>query len=153
MADALVWQLIKDNNSFLVKRGGGGPKGGNAKRAGTIQFSSEAGNLLGVNSFKYSGLANSKTVNIAKSGNDLSLTMKAYKKSSKPKKSVSSTPLKKNLKHTLKIIKSRVNSIATKSFYRADLAAAAASKYKALAKVVRVQKGLIKGAKAKNGRK
>jgi len=39
--------LIKNNNSFLIKRSG-------------VQFSSEAGNLLNKNSFKFSGLANNK---------------------------------------------------------------------------------------------
>lgn len=152
MSDALVWQLIKNNNSFLVKRGGGGPKSGNSKRAGTVQFSREPGNLLGVNSFKYSGLANAKTVNIANSGNDVSLTTKAYKQANKIKRSVTSTPLKKNVKHSLKVINSRVNSFATK-LYRSDLASAAASKFKRIHNVVRVQKSIIKGAKPKSGRK
>ena len=57
MADALVWHLIKDNNSFLHKVG-------RTSRDGAVQFSSEPGNLLSVNSFKYSGLANSKTIDI-----------------------------------------------------------------------------------------
>jgi hypothetical protein len=41
--------LVKKNNSFLVKRNG-------------VQFSSEAGNLLNKNSFKYSGIANKKVM-------------------------------------------------------------------------------------------
>ncbi|KAG0252756.1 hypothetical protein BG011_006815 [Mortierella polycephala] len=52
MSADLTWLLIKNNNSFLVKRSG-------------VQFSSEAGNLLNQNSFKYSGLANKKTIDIA----------------------------------------------------------------------------------------
>ena len=151
MSDALVWQIIKNNNSFLVKRGGGGPKGGNASRAGTVQFSCEPGNVLGVNTFKFSGLANSKAVDIAKSGNNLSITAKAYKQANKVKKSVASTPLKKSSKHSLKVINARVNSFATK-LYRADLSSAAASKFKKLHSVVRVEKKIIKGAKSKTGR-
>jgi hypothetical protein len=57
MSDALVWHLIRDNNSFLIKRG-------RTNRAGAVQFSSEPGNLLNVNTFKYSGIANSKTISI-----------------------------------------------------------------------------------------
>lgn len=57
MAEALVWQLIRDNNSFLVKRG-------RTKRDGAVQFSSEPGNLLNVNSFKYSGIANNNVIGI-----------------------------------------------------------------------------------------
>jgi hypothetical protein len=57
MAEALVWHLIRDNNSFLVKRG-------RSNRAGSVQFSAEPGNLLNVNTFKHSGLANNNTVHI-----------------------------------------------------------------------------------------
>lgn len=56
-SESLIWHLIRDNNSFLIKRG-------NTKRDGSVQFSSEPGNLLNVNTFKYSGLANSKTVDL-----------------------------------------------------------------------------------------
>ncbi|KAG5461040.1 MAG: ribosomal L28e protein family-domain-containing protein [Olpidium bornovanus] len=48
---ALVWLLTKNNSSFLVKRSG-------------EQFSSEKGNLLNKNSWKYSGLANKKVVDV-----------------------------------------------------------------------------------------
>ena len=137
MSDALVWQLIRNNNSFLHKRGGG-PRCGNSSRVGAVQFSTEPGNLLGVNSFKYSGVANSKAVHIGKTNNDLSLDMKAYKKKMMPNKSVAKTPLKKNVKTSQRVIKSRLQSLATKSYYRADLTAAAASRYNALAKVVKV---------------
>lgn len=66
MSSALIWQLVKDNNSFLVKRG-------RTTRDGSVQFSREAGNLLNVNTFKYSGLANERTIHIS---NDLSLITK-----------------------------------------------------------------------------
>jgi large subunit ribosomal protein L28e len=66
MASALVWQLIKDNNSFLVKRG-------RTHRDGAVQFSAEAGNLLNVNSLKFSGLAASATAHVA---HDASVTVK-----------------------------------------------------------------------------
>ncbi|KAG0048030.1 hypothetical protein BGZ83_006955 [Gryganskiella cystojenkinii] len=51
MSADLTWLLIKNNNSFLVKRNG-------------VQFSREAGNLLNKNSFKFSGIANKKTIDI-----------------------------------------------------------------------------------------
>ena len=87
MGDALIWQLVRKNNSFLVKRGGGGPKAGNSSRAGAVQFSCEPGNVMGVNSFKYSGIAKSKAVGIEQNGTDLSLNMRAYKKANLPVKS------------------------------------------------------------------
>jgi hypothetical protein len=49
MSADLVWAIIKNNNSFLVKRQ-------------NVQFSTEPANLLNVNSFKYSGLANYKVI-------------------------------------------------------------------------------------------
>ena len=58
MSESLVWHLIRDNNSFLVKRG-------RTSRDGAVSFSTEPGNVLGVHSFKYSGIANEKTVAIS----------------------------------------------------------------------------------------
>ena len=48
------------------------------KRAGAVQFSSEPGNLMNVNSFKYSGLANNQTIDISanKKTNDITMTLK-----------------------------------------------------------------------------
>ncbi len=66
MSSSLVWQLVKDHNSFLVKRG-------RSARLGAVQLSAEPGNVLNVNSFKYSGLAHHNTVHV---GADLSLTTK-----------------------------------------------------------------------------
>ena len=44
----LLWQLVKKNNKFLVKRNGNG--------SASMQFSSEPNNLYNLNSFKYSGI-------------------------------------------------------------------------------------------------
>ena len=57
MSEALVWHLVRDNNCFLHKRE-------RTSRAGSVQFSSEPGNLMNVNTFKYSGLANNKTIDL-----------------------------------------------------------------------------------------
>lgn len=72
-SDSLVWGLIRNNNAFLYKRGNV------AARTHSVQFSSENGNLLSVNSFKYSGLANSKTIDIkANKDNRIFLNTKVY---------------------------------------------------------------------------
>ena len=62
---------MKDNNCFLKKFM-------KTKRAGAVQFSSEPGNLMNVNSFKYSGLANNQTIDISanKKTNDITMTLK-----------------------------------------------------------------------------
>ena len=57
MSEALVWHLIRDNNCFLHKRG-------RTSREGSVQFSSEPGNLMNVNTFKFSGVANNKTIDL-----------------------------------------------------------------------------------------
>lgn len=64
-----MWQLIRTNNSFLVKRG-------QTKRDGAVQFSSEPGNLLNVNSFKYSGIANNNTVTLTAGADGVNLSLK-----------------------------------------------------------------------------
>jgi large subunit ribosomal protein L28e len=55
MSSALIWHLIRDNNSFVVKRE-------RTNRSGAVQFSSEPGNLLNVNTYKYSGIANENVI-------------------------------------------------------------------------------------------
>lgn len=52
MSSELVWSLVKNNSSFLVKRNG-------------VQFTAEPGNLTNINSFKYSGLANPRAIDIS----------------------------------------------------------------------------------------
>jgi len=44
----LIWQVVRKNNSFLVKQFGNG----NAK----VQFTKEPNNLYNVHSYKHSGL-------------------------------------------------------------------------------------------------
>jgi hypothetical protein len=58
MSQSLIWHIIRDNNSFMVKRE-------RTSRAGAVQFSSEPGNLLNAHSFKYSGLANNRAIDIS----------------------------------------------------------------------------------------
>ena len=70
MSGSLVWYLIRDNNSFLVKRG-------RTARDGSVQFSSEKGNLMSVNTWKYSGLANEKTIDVS---SDLAIITKVRRK-------------------------------------------------------------------------
>jgi len=54
MSADLIWSIIRNNNSFLVKRNG-------------AQFTSEPNNLTNLNSFKYSGLAGKGTIGISPS--------------------------------------------------------------------------------------
>ncbi|KAJ7083312.1 ribosomal L28e protein family-domain-containing protein [Mycena belliarum] len=69
MSTDLQWLLVRDNNSFLVKRG---PSVGRS-------FSKESGNLRNIHSQKFSGLANTKTVHIADSGNGITVVSRKQK--------------------------------------------------------------------------
>ncbi|KAF9277443.1 hypothetical protein BGZ88_001150 [Linnemannia elongata] len=105
MSADLTWLLIKNNNSFLVKRSG-------------VQFSSEAGNLLNKNSFKFSGIANKKTIDIAAAASGRGVVV------STPKTKVTLT----------KGIRKSARSVAglTRAGYRADLRQAALARVAAV---------------------
>ncbi|KAF9183771.1 60S ribosomal protein L28 [Haplosporangium sp. Z 767] len=98
MSADLTWLLIKNNNSFLVKRSG-------------VQFSSEAGNLLNKNSFKYSGLANKKTIDVSAAPSGRGVVV-----GTKKSKGVNKVTLTKGVRKSA----SSVAGLA-RSGYRADL--------------------------------
>ncbi|OBZ82724.1 60S ribosomal protein L28-1, partial [Choanephora cucurbitarum] len=106
MSSELVWAIIRNNNSFLVKRPG-------------VQFSSEPSNLTNVNSFKYSGLANYKSVAIIPAARGVRVTTRKAKKQNSPAKSANSVVIAKTRRQTSKAV---ANLIA-KSKYRPDLRA------------------------------
>merc|ERR1711918_66108 len=55
MSQDLVWQLVRNNSSFIHKRRCGSNK---------VLFNSEPNNLTNLNRFKDSGLANSKAIGL-----------------------------------------------------------------------------------------
>ncbi|KAJ7731219.1 ribosomal L28e protein family-domain-containing protein [Mycena metata] len=69
MSTDLQWLLIRKNNSFIVKRGAD---------VGQV-FSKENGNLRNLHSHKFSGLANTKTVYVADSGNGIQIVSRKQK--------------------------------------------------------------------------
>merc|ERR1711937_275171 len=90
--DSLVWEVTKRNHSFLKK------KNGKTKRSGTIEFSTEQGNIRSLNKFKYSGIANSKVYDVVPtSDNKAQLVIKTASKAGKsPAKGVATIPLNKS---------------------------------------------------------
>ncbi|CAA7264883.1 unnamed protein product [Cyclocybe aegerita] len=70
MSNDLQWLLLRKNNSFIVKRVVEGPV-----------FSREPGNLLNLHSHKYSGLSNSKTIDISEKGGNITVTTRKVKAS------------------------------------------------------------------------
>ncbi|TFK56930.1 ribosomal protein L28e [Heliocybe sulcata] len=63
MSSDLQWLLIRKYNSFMVKKVPEGPV-----------FSREAGNLPNLHSYKYSGLANAKTIAVTDTGSNIQLS-------------------------------------------------------------------------------
>jgi len=142
-ADSLVWELVKNNNSFMRK------VNGRTRRSGSVRFSVERGNLTSRSTYKYSGLANSKTIDIsATEDNRATLTIKTKKASTSAKSGKAEIALNKDFRRVEKTIKSQ----ATDNYYRPDLKSAALAKYTAVYKSNRVAKGVKKCPPIKKGR-
>lgn len=137
-----MWMYVRNCNSALVKRKEG--------TGWNLQLTAEKGNVMNVNAFKYSGLANEKTIAID-IGADGKVTMglKAPKNATKPAKSVNVTPLRKNFRRVAKSIKTQTAG----KYYRGDLTAKALARWSALHRLTKVQAGVAKKAKTKTGRK
>ncbi|KAI9000238.1 ribosomal L28e/Mak16 [Gaertneriomyces semiglobifer] len=105
MSGDLIWMLTRNQSSFLVKRNG-------------IQFSKEHGNLLNINSFKYSGLAQPKTVHVSAADKGVAVTTKKTT-AKKIAKNTHSTTIKKSTRSAAKSVRNIVLS------YRPDLEKAA----------------------------
>ena len=102
--------MLRKSNSFIVKRTVDGPI-----------FSTEPGNLRNLHSFKYSGLANTKTVDVTSTESG-GLTLHTRIADANPrhvKKAVRSVPLKGNSGQR-RIAKILAAETAGKG-YRADL--------------------------------
>mmetsp|Transcript_19443 Transcript_19443/g.42298 ORF Transcript_19443/g.42298 Transcript_19443/m.42298 type:complete len:151 (-) Transcript_19443:140-592(-) len=142
-SDALVWELTKNNTSFMRK------VNGKTKRSGTVRFSVEKGNVKNISSYKYSGLANSKTVDVsATDDNRAALSTKSSKASTQPSKGQPVTPLNKSFRRVEKTITSQVAD----NNYRPDLKADALARYSAIYAGNRVAKGVKKSVPVKKGR-
>jgi large subunit ribosomal protein L28e len=114
----LKWLLLRKHSSFLIKRNG-------------IQFSSEKGNLMNLNSFKYSGLASDQSVDIkSHSEGGIQLSTKHKKKSflRKPSRMWNSIILKKDFRRVSRSIKHILKN------YRPDLMKVALAKWTRIAK-------------------
>eukprot|EP01039_Chlorochromonas_danica_P009771 gene9771-10806_t len=130
MSSALVWELVKNNNAFLLKNG----RVNAYNRSGFIALSKEAGNLLNVSSAKYSGLANENTVDISA---DLTLS----KKTGVFNKPVKALAQEKLVLHKTKGLKKVAESVTG---YRSDLLSAAKIRFGKVAKDLAVRKGYSK---------
>ncbi|XP_061356617.1 large ribosomal subunit protein eL28y-like [Gastrolobium bilobum] len=130
----LVWEIVKNNNSFLVKEFGNGTQ--------SVRFSRESNNLYNLNSFKYSGLANMKTVTIQPVGKDLSVLLGTTKtkKQNKPAALLHKSVMKKEFRRMAKAVQNQV----VDNHYRPDLKKAALARLSAVNRSLRVAKSGVK---------
>ncbi|KQK09399.1 60S ribosomal protein L28-1 [Brachypodium distachyon] len=136
--DSLVWELVKKNNSFLIKQFGNS----NAK----VQFSKEPNNLYNVHSYKYSGLANKKTVTVQPaSDKEMSVVLSTTKtkKQNKPAAFSHKTVMRKEFCKMAKAVKNQVSD----NYYRPDLTKPALARLSAVYRSLQVAKS---GVKKKN---
>ena len=108
--DCLVWEITKRNSSFIRN------KNGKTKRSGAVSFSADPMNLSGLNSYKNSGIANSKAIGF--DGQNL-----VVKQDGKL--------VKTNLPNNRKKAYTTVANLS-ESFYRQDLSRAARAKYSSI---------------------
>ena len=110
MSSDLLWGLVRKTNSFLVK----------ARNHGGVRFSTERGNLLNVHSFKSSGLANCRTLDVKSAGErGVVLTVKSGV-CRKPAKAFRSVSLTRDVRRACRSAK---NTVSARK-YRVDLKAA-----------------------------
>ncbi|KAI6015616.1 ribosomal L28e/Mak16 [Pisolithus marmoratus] len=119
MSSDLQWLLLRNYNSFIVKRG---PEG--------RTFSTEHGNLRNLHSHKFSGLANAKTIDIKESGSAIQITTRKSKVSPhavRPARTTLTIRNRSGPRRALGIVAG-----LTKRGYRPDLRTAALARTSAL---------------------
>ncbi|GAB2293420.1 60S ribosomal protein L28-2 [Dionaea muscipula] len=130
---ALIWEIVKKNNAFLVKEFGNG--------TAKVQFSKESNNLFNSHSYKYSGLANNKTVTIQAAGKDgVLLATSKTKKQNKPATALHKSVLKKEFRRMAKAV---INQVGDNN-YRPDLKKAALARLSAVHRSLQVAKSGVK---------
>ncbi|KAK2761393.1 hypothetical protein FQN54_001915 [Arachnomyces sp. PD_36] len=138
----LVWEIARNQNSFLVKRNSGGGS----------QFSRDPRNLTNKNSRKHAGFANTKAIGVqASEEGGVTLTSKKADNAHQPGQNVTTTTFGPNTGNR-KIYKAVANR-AAKNGYRADLRPEAVSRASAIRQSQRPKKDTPenkpRGSKAK----
>ncbi|KAB1218455.1 60S ribosomal protein L28-1 [Morella rubra] len=134
LPEPLIWEMVKKNNSFLVKQFGRG--------TASVQFSKEPNNLYNLNTYKHSGLANKKTVTIQAEGKDQSVLLATTKtkKQNKPVALLHKSVMKKEFPRMANAV---ANQVAD-NYYRPDLKKAALARLSAVHRSLRVSKSGVK---------
>mmetsp|Transcript_12530 Transcript_12530/g.44370 ORF Transcript_12530/g.44370 Transcript_12530/m.44370 type:complete len:141 (-) Transcript_12530:99-521(-) len=119
MSSSLLWECIKGNNSFI------------RKSVNMPIMSREPGNLMGLHSFKFSGLVNSKVLDVSskKAGSKETIVLTTSHKKGSRAARPGSRLLQAGLKKLSKKGLAEVTKATTGSFYRQDLEELAQKKY------------------------
>mmetsp|Transcript_117293 Transcript_117293/g.331904 ORF Transcript_117293/g.331904 Transcript_117293/m.331904 type:complete len:145 (+) Transcript_117293:86-520(+) len=140
-APALLWECVKNHSSFIRK----------SPFPNMPVMSAEPGNMCGLNSFKFSGLANRQVLDVRCETNDKKESVQLVTSHSKASRLArpASMLLKVGLK---KLSEHAVKSIAkatTSAYYRRDLALLAAVKYAKIKKSFQKRERIVKSRRAK----
>ena len=125
VSEEVIWGCVKGNNAFLHKAKQGGNK---------VQFSSEPNNLYNLNTFKFSGLANAKSVGIASGADGAVVTKSRPNNSSKPSAGVNKYTTKRNARKAMASIEKQLSG------FRSDLVVAAKARMSVVQKGLRIKK-------------
>ena len=125
ISNELIWGIVRDTSCHVLRRKQVGRSGMGQRGA---EFTTEPNNLTGLNAWKYSGLANSKTIDLASAGEKgVVLTTKSTEKASvgKPAKALKKVTYTRDFRRIAKAIKKQTSD----KFYRSDLQKAALAKW------------------------
>merc|ERR1712060_537670 len=141
----LLWPIVRDTSCFIKSQ-----KQTGRSRMGKMgaRFTTEPNNLTGINSFKYSGLANEKTISIvpaADKGCVLTTKSRSDKRKIAPKKLLNSVTLTRDFRRVANTIVKETCS----NGYRADLKKAALAKW-SLIHAMQKRGGKAKAAESKD---
>ncbi|KKY33855.1 putative ribosomal protein l28e [Diaporthe ampelina] len=114
----LVWEITRNNNSYLVKRNTGGG----------VQFSRDPLNLANKNSRKHAGYVNEKAVGISAEGDKGVHVVSKTKAANQPAKNAHKRTFGSHNRKTFK----NIASSTAKSGYRPDLREAAIARASAI---------------------
>ncbi|KAI0537360.1 ribosomal L28e protein family-domain-containing protein [Xylaria digitata] len=138
----LVWEIVRNNNSFLVKR----------KASGGVQFSRDSLNLTNKNARKWAGFVNDKAIGVVPGDKEaVKVLSKKTSESNKPAKAITETVYSggKSARKTYVAVANQ----AAKSNYRADLREAAVARASAIRHSYKKPKASpepkLRGSKAK----
>mmetsp|Transcript_96543 Transcript_96543/g.300663 ORF Transcript_96543/g.300663 Transcript_96543/m.300663 type:complete len:142 (+) Transcript_96543:94-519(+) len=131
----LIWECVKDHSSFIRK-----------SRDAPV-MTAEPGNLCGLNSFKYSGLAARKVVGVSvrTTGKRQTVVLTKRGRPFRPPSLLFSTGLKKEAKKGVEAIARATEG----AFYRPDLKEAAVRKYLKIRQSFKKNKRIPKNRKSK----